>query len=124
MLNISNNRKKSLLKSQIIINMDFPEELINKYKIFDNAIIININDKINLQSKRFNGINVNYYKINLPKEYKLDEFKDEIVYESLIYTKNNYKEISKKIMQDNIKIIGLIGNNGNISKNEIVTSQT
>ncbi len=123
MLNISNNRKKSLLKSQIIINMDFPEELINKYKIFDNAIIININDKINLQSKRFNGINVNYYKINLPEEYKLDKFMDEIVYESLIYTKNNYKEISKKIMQDNIKIIGLIGNNGNISKNEIVTSQ-
>lgn len=124
MLNISNNRKKSLLKSQIIINMDFPEELINKYKIFDNAIIININDKINLQSKRFNGINVNYYKINLPEEYKLDKFMDEIVYESLIYTKNNYKEISKKIMQDNIEIIGLIGNNGNISKNEIVTSQT
>ena len=119
MLNISNNRKKSLLKSQIIINIDFPEELINKYKIFDNAIIININDKINLQSKRFNGINVNYYKINLPEEYKLDEFKDEIVYESLIYTKNNYKEISKKIMQDNIEIIGLIGNKGIINKNEI-----
>ena len=119
MLNISNNRKKSLLKSQIIINMDFPEELINKYKIFDNAIIININDKINLQSKRFNGINVNYYKINLPEEYKLDKFMDEIVYESLIYTKNNYKEISKKIMQDNIKIIGLIGNKGIINKNEI-----
>lgn len=119
MLNISNNRKKSLLKSQIIINMDFPEELINKYKIFDNAIIININDKINLQSKRFNGINVNYYKINLPEEYKLDKFMDEIVYESLIYTKNNYKEISKKIMQDNIEIIGLIGNKGIINKNEI-----
>ncbi len=120
MLNISNNKQRSLLKSEIIINFDFPEELINKYKVYDNAIILNMNDKINLHSKRFNGINVNYYKIDIPEEYKLDGFKDEIVYESLIYTKNNYKEIYKKIKEDKIEINKLVGNNGIIRENEIV----
>lgn len=120
MLNMSNNKQRSLLKSEIIINFDFPEELINKYKVYDNAIILNMNDKINLHSKRFNGINVNYYKIDIPEEYKLDGFKDEIVYESLIYTKNNYKEIYKKIKEDKIEINKLVGNNGIIRENEIV----
>ena len=93
MLNISNNKRKSLLKSQIIINIDFPEELINTYRIYDKAIILNINDKINLRSKRFNGINSNYYQIELPDIYKLQNFDDEIVYESLIYIKPKYEEI-------------------------------
>ena len=118
MLNISNNRRKSLLKSEIIINMDFPEELINKYKIYDNAIIVNIEDKINIQSKRFNGININYYKIQIPDEYGLQGFKNEIIYESLIYGKK-YKEINEKLLKDEIKINKLIGNNGNITQYEI-----
>lgn len=120
LLNISNNKKKSLLKSKIIINMDFPEELLNKYRIYDNAILININDKINLQSKRFNGLNINYYKILLPDEYKLERFQNEIVYESLIYSKGNYKEIRNKIKTDKISINKLIGNNGIIRINEII----
>lgn len=118
MLNVSNNKSKSLLKSEIIINIDFPEELINKYKIYDKAIILNINESIVLKSKRFNGININYYKINIPDEYKLEGFKDELIYESLIYGKN-YEEISKKIIKDNIKIEKLIGRNGPIIEKEI-----
>ena len=117
MLNITNNKKKSLLKSEIIINLDFVEENINKYKIYNNAIIINISDKIAIQSKRFNGINVSYYKIGIPDEYKMEAFEDEIVYESLIYRKN-YKHISKEISKDGIKVNRLIGNNGIIKECE------
>ena len=119
MLNVTNNKRKSLLKSEIIINIDFVEEDINRYKIYDNAIIININDKINIQSKRFNGINVSYYKIEMPDEYKLEGFKDEIVYESLIYGKT-LKNINKEILKDNIKINRLIGNNGFIKEHEFL----
>ena len=119
MLNISNNKRKSLLKSEIIINIDFTEESINKYKIFDNAIIVNINDKINIQSKRFNGININYYKIQIPDEYKLEGFQNEIVYESLIYGKK-YKYINERIIKEKIKINRLIGNNGIIKEREFV----
>lgn len=117
-LSVTNNKKKSLLKSEIIINMDFVEESINKYKIYDNAIIVNISDKINIQSKRFNGININYYKIQIPDEYKLEGFQNEIVYESLAYGKN-YKYIYEKIIKDQIKINKLIGNNGVIKEREI-----
>ena len=119
MLNVTNNKRKSLLKSEIIINIDFVEEDINRYKIYDNAIIININYKINIQSKRFNGINVSYYKIEMPYEYKLERFKDEIIYESLIYGKT-LKNINKEILKDNIKINRLIGNNGFIKEYEFV----
>lgn len=119
MLNISNNKKKSLLKSEIIINMDFPQELINQYKINDVAIIVNINDKVNLQSKRFNGININYYKIQIPDQYKMEGFQNEIIYESIIYGKK-YKDINEKIVKDKIEISKLIGNNGIINKYEIV----
>ena len=120
MLNISNNKRRSLLKSKIIINIDFPEELINKYTIYDKAIILNIHDKINIKSKRFNGININYYKAVIPDEYKLKDFADEIIYESLICVNTNYKSIIEMIKKDKITIKELIGNNGTISKNEII----
>ncbi len=119
MLNISNNKRRSLLKSEIIINFDFPEELINKYRIYDKSILLNINEKINVQSRRFNGININYYKILIPNEYKLGKFQDEIVYESLIYG-NKYEHINKKIMEDRIEINKLVGNNGGIRESEFL----
>ena len=118
MLNISNNKRKSLLKSEIILNIDFPEEVINKYRIYDDSIIININEKIDLKSKRFNGININDYTIEIPYKYKLKGFQDELIYESLIYGKN-YKSIKEKIGKDKIVISELIGNNGIIKKIEI-----
>ena len=45
-INISNNKKKCLRRKEIIINIDFPEELINKYNIYEKAIIINIEENI------------------------------------------------------------------------------
>ena len=118
-LNISNNKRRSLLKSEIIINLDFPEELINKYMLYYNATIVNMIGKINIYSKRFNGININNYTIVLPEEYKLENFQNEIVYESLIYKKSSYKEINEQIIKDKIEIDKLIGNNGPIRENEI-----
>jgi len=42
MINISNNKKKGLLNSHIIINMDFNTKLINKYNISKISTIVNI----------------------------------------------------------------------------------
>lgn len=119
MLNVSNNKKSSLSKAEIIINIDFPEEIINKYRIYDKAIILNILEKVAIKSKRFNGINANYYKIDMPQEYKLDEFEDEIVYESLIYNYKHLDNILDMIVKDKIEIEGLIGNNGIIKEKEL-----
>ena len=119
MLNISDNKNMSLLKSKIIINFDFPEELVNKYKIYNKAIIINILEKICIYKKQFQGINANYFKINLPNKYELKEFDNEIIYESIIYKYKQLNNIMNKIIEDKISIKKLVGNNGTIREAEI-----
>lgn len=54
MVTVTNNKKKSLSKSNVILNYDFPTELINKYKIYDEAIILNVKQNVSISSKRFN----------------------------------------------------------------------
>ena len=118
-LNTSNNKKTSLSKSEIIVNIDFPEESLNKYNLYDRAIILNILGKIYIKSKRFNGINVNYYKIQIPLTYELKGFENEIIYESLIYNFTNLETIREKIVKDKIQIKTLVGSNGFIDEKEI-----
>lgn len=126
MITISNNKRKSLAKSKIILNMDFPEEILNKYIINRKAILINIDGKTNINSKTFNGINANYYEIRIKEHIMkkfiennmLETFDKTILYESLIYNKNRYQKITEKLRKDSIEIIGLIGNNGKINEKE------
>lgn len=117
LINISNNKKTSLLSSQIILNFDFPEEILNQYKIYDKAIIVNFLERILIKNKKFNGININYLKINIPKKYRIEGFKNEEIYESIIY-KRDFYTIKKITTKDKIKIIRLIGNNGVIRERE------
>lgn len=119
-LNISNNKKTSLLKAEVIINIDFPQELINQYNIYDKAIIINILEKISIYKKKFNGVNVNYFRIFMPEKYGTSEFDNEIIYESIIYEYNQLSDIKNRIIEDKIKIKKLIGNNGPVQESEIV----
>lgn len=117
LVDISNNKKTSLANSQIILNFDFSEDVINKYRINDKAIIINFLGRRLIKSKKFNGININYFKIKVPKKYNIDGFRTEDIYESEIYNKEIY-EVEKKTLDDKIKIIKLIGNNGSIKEKE------
>ena len=64
-LTLSNNKKKALLKSNIIVNVDFPDEVLNKYYIYDNAMIINLEEYVNIHKKRFSGKIINDYNILL-----------------------------------------------------------
>ena len=116
-LNITNNKNKSLANAGLIINIDLPEEIINKYEINSNAIIVNIFNEIKIRAKKFNGVNINYYKAYIPKKYKMEGFKDNLIYESSIY-KYNYENARKDIITNKIKIKKLIGINGDISENE------
>ena len=102
MIKISNNKKKDLLMSKIVLNVDFPQELINGYKLPTKCIIVNLNNEINIKKKQFNGININWYNIIMKDKYKIEKFNDEIVYESKIYGKplKNQKDIIK---QDKIR---------------------
>lgn len=116
-LNITNNKSKSLSNANLIINIDFPEEIINKYEINSNAIIVNIFNEIKKRAKKFNGININYYKACIPKEYQIDGFQNNLVYESSIY-KYSYENARKDIIANKIRIKKLVGINGDISENE------
>ena len=116
-LNITNNKSKSLSNANLIINIDFPEEIINKYEINSNAIIVNIFNEIKIRAKKFNGININYYKACIPKEYQIDGFQNNLIYESSIY-KYSYENARKDIIANKIRIKKLVGINGDISENE------
>lgn len=125
-LAINNNKKKSLLKAKIILNIDFPEEIINKYNIFRKAIIVNVRDEIKIYSKGFEGISIINYQITLNKKHKellkkynlYDDFENNVLYESLIYRKDNVKNIIKQIKNDEVKISNLLGKRGIINTEE------
>ena len=71
-ITISNNRKKAFSKTDIIVNVDFPEEMLNKYDIYDNAVVININEPTKIRKKRFSGKIINDYKISLKKNSNIE----------------------------------------------------
>ena len=116
MILISDNKKKSLLKSDIILNVDFDEELINKYIIKDDAIIINVNKNVKINKKRFNGLNINDYEINCNRNIfnsliVAEKYMIRDIYESVLSPKLLYQEINDKIGKDNVQIAYLKSNN-------------
>ena len=58
MLKVSNNKRKGLKDSSLIINIDVDNLSFNNYVILDNAIVMNINQKVKIKSLRFSGLNL------------------------------------------------------------------
>lgn len=123
-LNINNNYRKSLLKSDIIINFDFSEEEFNKYTLPKKSCILSKNKKIKILSKSFEGVYIVDYDISFPRKYlryliNFKDFNNVILYESFIKKRTIRKNIIKEIEEDDINILTLIGQNGKIRKAEI-----
>lgn len=72
-LTVTNNKRKSLLKSDILLNIDFPEELLNKYSIKETALIISGEEKVKIHKKRFNGKVIQDYSIKLEPNSQIYE---------------------------------------------------
>lgn len=121
-LSIGNNRKKGLAKSKYILNIDFPEELLNKYKIYKKAVVVNIENICKVNSKSFSGIVINdidiAYKKKEEEKEVLEKFDKKEVYESKIIALDEYNEINNVKRRDNFKIVNTIGNNGVIHQDE------
>ncbi len=123
LINVNNNYKKSLIKSDIIINEDFSLEELNNYNLPKKACIVNIGKNIKILSKCFEGINVLSFDINIPKRFiksamELKDFKSSILYESFIYKRTSTRNIRKEIENDKIRILNLYGQSGMIRKSE------
>ncbi len=119
-LQFSNSYRKSLLKSKIIINLDFSQTDIDEYNIDNSAMLINCScNNIKIKSKLFNGIVANSYKLKIKNGSILNEFDDLLIYESKILSKNNISEIFKYIEECKVSITGFVGNNGTITKKEL-----
>ena len=122
---ITNNRRKALKDANIIINFDYDDEKINEFNINRNAIIVNLKSKVNINTKKFEGININFYEIYLKKRSIdifewLRGFNSVDIYESYLYQNSNLSNIWNTIQNDKIRIKNLIGNNGIISRKEYI----
>lgn len=118
---VTNNQKKSLLKPGIILNIDFSKEVLNKYKINEKAVIVNLEGDMKIDDKRFNGINVNDYEIEVGREdviwrenYK--EFRTKDLFEAVLYIKDTFENIRNKIGKNKVSIKELSGINGKIER--------
>lgn len=93
MIIVSNNKKRGMIKSNIVVNYDFPKEYINLYNIHEEAVIINIHENIDIINKRFNGFNIkNYEVIKRNKEGEKEEDKKENQKIKKIYDIKDYYE--------------------------------
>lgn len=125
---VTNNKRKAMSKSMLIVNFDFAEETINKYNIYENATIINLNEKIIINKKRFSGLIITDYEVEFEnkneeelidiyqkqKEYSLKEILEEKTYSEYIKLPNYnlFKTIQDLIKKYNIEIKELHGING------------
>lgn len=126
---ISNNKNKSLLKAQIILNMDFNKELLNQYRIFDDAIILNLEGDMKIDSIRFQGIVINDYEVTTGRQEliwreNMDKFVIKDLLEAVFYAKDTFKNIRKRLQKSNISITSLYGVNGVINFNSVERIET
>lgn len=121
MIIISNNTKKSLVKPKIILNLDFNKEKINRYKLNETAIIVNLEGDIKIENKRFNGININDYEVQIGREEIIwrddkDKYQNKDLFEAAIYVRDTYNNIRKIIKKYKVEIKELYGLNGKIER--------
>ncbi len=119
MITVGNNKRKGLAKAKLILNADFPQELVNMYEIYEKAIIVNIKTHVRITKKRFNGISINSYDITCQSlegfDYdRANKYKACEIYEANINKKQTFGDVMKKIEKDKVEISKLIGINTTI----------
>lgn len=121
---LSNNKRKSLRRAKYIVNFDYGIGEIEKYNINRTAILINIEQKVKIESMAFEGISINNVNIQIPDELiehfgrMMEKINKNILYMSLVNQKQELARIKDRIKEDNIHIHNLIGDKGIISQEE------
>lgn len=121
---LSNNKRKSLRRAKYIVNFDYGIGEIEKYNINRTAILVNIEQKVKIESMAFEGISINNVNIQIPDELiehfgrMMEKINKNILYMSLVNQKQELARIKDRINEDNIHILNLIGDKGIISQEE------
>lgn len=121
LINVSTNKEKSCMRSNVIFNFDFNEKELEKCKFNKDSILVQVNRE---KFERKEGITICSSKLIIPKK-NLNEkkhFDEEILYESKVYSKISFENMRKILKRDNIRIRYFVGNNGKINFNEIKKS--
>lgn len=122
-ITVTNNKRKSLLRAKFIVNFDFDEDMLNLFTINTKAIIIEMNKKVVVKSKLFNGINILSFQMiydNITNDFDIMDYKGfdkKILYEQSLDGRS-YENVIKNIQENNVKIVNLIGKNGIINNQE------
>ena len=125
-----NNKKKSLKKAKIIINFNYKKDEFIKFNINRNSIIVNMQGERIDNLLGFDGIIINNVLIKLNEEKEnyfkkfniYNEFNILELYESSII-REGYTQKLKEFINNDIKIVNLIGNNGKIDKKELLVNK-
>lgn len=127
-ISVANNRKKSLKRAEIIINFDFNDELIRKYNINREAIIVNCYSQNLDLEPFFSGVIINNIEIEDSKIFEYFEIYDIFegfviseLYESLIFTEK-YDRIVMENSKANLLIKTFLGNRGYINPRELTNN--
>jgi hypothetical protein len=112
---ITNNKRKSLLKSKIIVNIDYSENELNQFIINKQAIIIDINNKNEIYAKSFIGIHI--YEYNITSNIKNNTFDVKNIIEAISLNKT-YEQTRNLLKKENVKVVNLVGKNGLINNKE------
>lgn len=104
-IQITNNKEKALLNSDIIINYDLNEEKLIEYSFPLSGTIVNIKSKAN--PSNFKCQVINNYKIDYNKEIiesldNKEDFDTNVLYESLIFKKDTFSHIKKQLNLDEV----------------------
>ncbi len=124
-INLVNNYRKSLNKSDIIVNLDFTEKEIRKYTLNNKVIFVNFGNKYEINHRKFEGVNITNCQISMPHKYlkyaecfkNFNYFK---VYESFIKKKTSISNILNEIKKDKIEILFLENENGMIRNEDFL----
>ena len=123
-ITVSRNKQKTCLHSDLVLNLDFKNNLLKKCKLKKKSILVQFT-KEKFENK--NGATIVFYKMNMPVKYSRNienngHFSEEILYESFLYYKTSYINIRKILEKDNFEIRYFIGNNGKIPFQELKTT--
>ena len=119
---VMNNKKKSLAKANIIINLDFKQENLTLYNINRKAMIIS-KIPIEINAKSFEGILIRDYNILFQEKRFVEDFycdfENKVLLESILNLSKNYVEVSSELEQRQVEVTKLWGKNGEIRTEEI-----